>query len=107
MNFFLECWDGEPVKRPTMDQVVAKLKAIITENKLKARLSSIQEENNGESSQMIQNFDNLEPTREQTLSDKNLVVVNEIVVFILKIINEGREQNLRKQLTLNYFNDYN
>src|ERR1043166_1906299 len=32
--FILECWDGEPDKRPTMDQVVAKLKAIISQENM-------------------------------------------------------------------------
>ncbi|CAB4438196.1 unnamed protein product [Rhizophagus irregularis] len=30
---YTECWDNEPDNRPTMDQVVAKLKEIITKNK--------------------------------------------------------------------------
>src|SRR5437764_13531499 len=38
-------------------------------------------------------------------SEKNLSkVVNEIVAFISKIVNRGKEQKYRKQLTLDYFN---
>ena len=30
-QFFSECWDGEPDNRPDMNQVVAKLKTMITQ----------------------------------------------------------------------------
>src|SRR5436305_345030 len=44
----------------------------------------------------------------ESISTKNLIkVVNEILAFITKIINEGKDSKLWKQLTLNYLSNNN
>ena len=73
LNFIIECWDGEPDNRPTIYQVVAQLKAIITTteniqssskqelnlNNVGALSTNINSESQGELSRLIQNFDKM------------------------------------------------
>src|SRR3954471_5604383 len=79
-------------------------------------LNSIEASSHGELSQMINNFHNMNTneiesiasTNEQIISEsissKNLSkVVNEIIAFISKIINEVKYLKSLKQLTLDYF----
>jgi len=74
--FFLDCWNGEPEKRPFMYKVVERLRIIITQSNMTIydyqnksfdfddindqtsnALNSDDNLSNGELSQIIQNFD--------------------------------------------------
>ncbi|RGB36751.1 hypothetical protein C1646_757726, partial [Rhizophagus diaphanus] len=136
INLYTDCWDGEPDNRPTIDQVVDRLKAMITKTsmitknhriKSDLQLSDEQDINptnvntslsvgnsyHGKLSQIIQNFDkmntkeiislskNEQIINESILSEKNLsiLVINKIVGFIFKLINEGKD-------TYTYIFDY-
>ncbi|GBC32738.2 kinase-like domain-containing protein [Rhizophagus irregularis DAOM 181602=DAOM 197198] len=107
VEIYTECWNGEPDKRPTINQVVERLEAImtktniITENyqtELSSRSTSTEVQNfnptnidtlsnidnslHGEMSQIIQNFDKMN-TREiesTPLTNKNKKNLNKIVV---------------------------
>ncbi|GBB96584.1 hypothetical protein RclHR1_02790007 [Rhizophagus clarus] len=77
VNIYTECWKGNSNKRPTMQQVVAKLKAIMTRTNVASEFSpmgsltesviattsiasSINNSLHGELSKLIENFDNME-----------------------------------------------
>ena len=72
---FLECWDHEPDNRPTMNQVVSKLKSIIVASdqkdnqKLNPKLPKEQTSNLNESSQVVQDLS---------------MIIDEIVDLILR-----------------------
>ncbi|CAB4415367.1 unnamed protein product [Rhizophagus irregularis] len=120
VDIYTECWNGEPDKRPTINQVVEGLKAImiktnilLTENyqpELSLHSTSTEGLNfnptnidtlsnidnsllYGEMSQIIQNFDkmNIREIAPRSLNEKNLnKIVNDTVNYIFKIINEGK-----------------
>ncbi|CAB4479528.1 unnamed protein product [Rhizophagus irregularis] len=108
IKIYTECWDNEPDNRPTMNQVLERLKAIIaktTENhqpELNLQSTSTDEQNfnsinidtsnvnnslHGEMSQIIENFDKMNTkeivyktlTNEDISSEKNISkIVNDI-----------------------------
>src|SRR5436309_1650544 len=73
---FLECWNSEPDDRPTINQVVSKLNAIISNTDIllsseqKFIIDTVEVSENissslhGNLSQLIQNFDNIMNTEE-------------------------------------------
>jgi TPR repeat protein len=97
-----------------MNQVVVKLKAIITE-KEDHRISAI---NNNYSlfENFIQNFNKIsvkviEPCIIQNINENVFeedlsVIINELIDLYLKELNIGKETNVRKQLVLDYFKNY-
>ena len=115
-----------------MDQVVTKLKAMITKtttatenhlaDKLKLELSSNYVNNVDNSSNInnslygvLVNFDKMEiePTTvsikqdiNETILDLSIVVIDELVNFIFKEINEGKEESVRKQHVLGYIKNH-
>ncbi|EXX63351.1 uncharacterized protein OCT59_007064 [Rhizophagus irregularis] len=119
VEIYTRCWNGEPDKRPTINQVVERLEAImtkiniITENyqtELSLRststdgqnfnpinigtLSNINNSLHGEMSQIIQNFGKMNTISTSLTNEnkKNLnKMVNDTVNYIFKIINEGKE----------------
>uniref|UniRef100_U9SK41 Protein kinase domain-containing protein n=1 Tax=Rhizophagus irregularis (strain DAOM 181602 / DAOM 197198 / MUCL 43194) TaxID=747089 RepID=U9SK41_RHIID len=110
IELYTGCWDGEPDNRPTIDQVVEKLKAMIiktsmiTENhQIKSDLqlsneqdinptnvntsSSVSNSYHGELSQIIHNFDKMN-TKEISANEQ---IINESILSeknLSKIINE-------------------
>jgi TPR repeat protein len=99
ITLFLECWNSEPDNRPTMNQVVERLKSIIfISNKLP---------------QMIQNFDMIINVEETTKSLILLIekkfnkIIDEIIGLILKNLNESKNTDVVKKLILDYLNEYN
>ncbi|CAB4436908.1 unnamed protein product [Rhizophagus irregularis] len=134
IKIYTECWDNEPDNRPTMNQVLERLKAIITKttenhqpelnfqststdeqnfNSINIVTSNINNSLHGEMSQIIENFDKMNTkeivyktlANEDISSKKNLnKIVNNIVNYIFKIINEGKNSS---EFILDYFNDNN
>src|SRR5688572_4519445 len=96
---FLECWDGDPDNRPSMNQIVARLKAIITKTNYliddNAQLSNerqyglVSNSLHGELSQFTQKFDKMdtEETKHTTTTKDLSIIIDELVNFISKEIN--------------------
>ncbi|CAB4442931.1 unnamed protein product [Rhizophagus irregularis] len=106
VEIYTECWNGEPDKRPTINQVVERLEAIMTKTSIITKnyqtelslrststdgqnvnptnigtLSNIDNSLHGEMSQIIQNFDKMN-TREivsTPLTNRNKKNLNKIV----------------------------
>ncbi|GBC32854.2 kinase-like domain-containing protein [Rhizophagus irregularis DAOM 181602=DAOM 197198] len=102
IKLYTDCWDGEPDNRPTIDQVVERLKAMIaktsmiTENRqIKSDLqlsdeqdinstnvntsSSVSNSYHGDLSQIIQNFDKMN-TKEIISLSANEQIINENIL---------------------------
>ncbi|GBC32623.2 kinase-like domain-containing protein [Rhizophagus irregularis DAOM 181602=DAOM 197198] len=116
VNIYTECWNGEPDKRPTINQIVEVLKAIMTKtniitenyqtelilhststeglNFIPTNIDTLLNIDNSLHGEMIQNFDKMD-IREivpRSLNEKNLnKTVNDTVNYIFKIINKGKE----------------
>src|SRR5947207_1257729 len=130
-NFiFLDCWNGEPENRPTINQIIAKLKEIITKDDVitkdlypynsntDIRAEVSENKNNslhGDLSQLIQNFNNMntrditsiplidENANKQTLIENYFnIIVHEINV----LFNDGTEKG-REHEIFNYLNNHN
>jgi TPR repeat protein len=104
---YLDCWNNEPDNRPTINQVAAKLNAIILKESI--QLSSeqlfINNSFNEKMSQIIQNFSKINIKEiEPLMSSENDfdIMVNEIILFF-----EGVEMERRKHEITNYLNNYN
>ncbi|PKK60604.1 kinase-like protein [Rhizophagus irregularis] len=119
-DIYTECWNGEPDKRPTINQVVERLKAIMTKTNIlltenyqpelslhststeglnfnPTNIDTLSNIDNsllyGEMSQIIQNFDkmNIREIVPRSLNEKNLnKIVNDTVNYIFKMINEAK-----------------
>ncbi|GBC10324.1 hypothetical protein RclHR1_09520009 [Rhizophagus clarus] len=83
--------------------------------KLKSRFSDIQQINEELSLDTIQNFDKIkekeiEPTiqniHENIFEEDLSIVIDNLVNFYFKEINEGKDYNLRQQHILNYLNEH-
>ncbi|EXX76734.1 Cdc15p [Rhizophagus irregularis DAOM 197198w] len=116
IKIYTECWNGEPDNRPTINQVVERLREIITktnittENNISASLNT---DSHGEMSQIIQNFNKMN-TKEIVpaniiIENDSFEIVNNIVNYIFKIVNVGKEFTLTKSTRniLDYFNNNN
>jgi TPR repeat protein len=122
----LECWHENPDNRPTIEQVIERLNAIMTKT---GEITEITEDYQmdyelnsgfnssgsmtminslpGELSNFIKNFNNLDTKEIETIIPTIMSEdVNKMVVFITKIVNEGREPRLRKQYILDYFEEH-
>ncbi|RIA98214.1 kinase-like domain-containing protein [Glomus cerebriforme] len=94
-NLYNECWNVEPDHRPDMNQVVAKLKAIITKDQAK---------------NYPQNFDKIkemEPTTQnihEIIFDEDLsIVIDDLVNLYFKDLNKGKR--LKKKYMIDYINN--
>ncbi|GBC05382.1 hypothetical protein RclHR1_00620022 [Rhizophagus clarus] len=141
IKLYTDCWDGEPDNRPTINQVVERLKVMITRtstiienHQIKSVLQSLDKQeiittnintpsstNNsyhGELSQIIRNFNEMSTKKivstltsekkidsESISSEKNLnIIIGEIIEFIFKLTNEGKESIVH---IFDYFNNNN
>ncbi|GBC06908.1 hypothetical protein RclHR1_07130007 [Rhizophagus clarus] len=105
---YAECWDEDPNSRPEMNQVVSKLKTIITKNKTMTHSNQLD--------QIIQNFNKINimeinPTPQinihENIFEENLnIVIDELVNFSFKEVNEGKEENTRKRHILDYIKNF-
>ncbi|GBC04578.1 hypothetical protein RclHR1_05750010 [Rhizophagus clarus] len=114
-KIYTDCWDKDPDNRPTIDQVVAKLNAIISKENIQlsneqqniAEISGnmINESLHGEMSQIIQNFNimNTEEIVTSMPSKNNLeTTVNEIILLL-----ENTEIKMKKHIIANYLINHN
>ncbi|GES87994.1 kinase-like domain-containing protein [Rhizophagus clarus] len=99
VKIYTECWDNEPVNRPTINQVVDKLKAIIT--KTNVTKSNVNSSHEG-LLQIIQNFNKMnimeiEPITQninESIFEEDLgIVIDDLVNLYFKEINEGKEES--------------
>ncbi|CAB4415366.1 unnamed protein product [Rhizophagus irregularis] len=132
VNIYTECWNGEPDKRPTINQVVEVLKAIMTKTNIitenyqtelslnststeglnfnPTNIDTLSNIDNSIHGEMIQNFDKMD-IREivpRSLNEKKLnKIVNDTVNYIFKIINKGKESTRVKynKDILDYFDN--
>ncbi|EXX57134.1 uncharacterized protein OCT59_024735 [Rhizophagus irregularis] len=102
-NLYTECWNGEPKNRPSMNQVVDKLKSIITKTHITE-------------SQIIQKNDKMniketEPTIQninRAIFEEDLsIVIDELINLYFEEVNKGKEENVRKQFVIDYINNSN
>ncbi|CAB5377285.1 unnamed protein product [Rhizophagus irregularis] len=115
LKIYTKCWDGKPTERPTMQQVVAKLKAIITKTNgtngtngiteysqvedsssnviansvTSAATSGINNSLHGELSGIIENFGNMELESNNNSSVSSNISTIEKVVKILSTVNDA------------------
>src|ERR1044071_4377272 len=95
---YIECWDDEPDNRPTMKQVVVKLKSMI------ATSASNQIERDRKGNHESKPLSSREPI----LFQKNLRVnVDEMVDLIFREENDGVGTEVRHQHHLDFFDDQN
>ncbi|UZO03996.1 uncharacterized protein OCT59_024395 [Rhizophagus irregularis] len=112
VKLYTECWDDLPDNRPTMYQVFTKLNEII----MKSDQSNQCEKSSNEKSLSSQNFIKshtkvvkftINPINKRIIFEKDLItIVKEIVSYIFKITDQGKDANLRKQIILNYLNNH-
>ncbi|GBC20367.2 kinase-like domain-containing protein [Rhizophagus irregularis DAOM 181602=DAOM 197198] len=104
-NIYTECWDSDPDNRPTMSQVIFKLKNIIS-NPLHEETPQI--------IQIIQNFNKIDILEiEPSIQDINENIfeedlsnlVDELVQLIFDGVNEGKELIVRKKQLFDYINN--
>ncbi|CAB4415508.1 unnamed protein product [Rhizophagus irregularis] len=104
IKVYTDCWNGEPVNRPTINQVVEILKTIIEKSNVTTTIdtsTNIDNSLHGELSQVNQTFDKI------NISEKELgKTVNDIVKYIFQMANEGKDTKTIKYI-LNYFNNNN
>src|SRR3954468_21433542 len=115
---FLECWDGEPDNRPAMNQVASRLKEIIEKTNIiteyyqidnyELNTQSNTSSNISQSSQMIRIME-IESTT-TSIPNKNIlglsIVIDELVILIIKKLNEGKDGKAIKQHVFDYMNDH-
>ncbi|RGB22285.1 kinase-like domain-containing protein [Rhizophagus diaphanus] len=119
-NLYIECWNGEPDDRPTIVDVVKRLKSIMsqsdtitknnnflipTDNRIDY-ITSIKNSPRKNLSQVIKDLEKggkvekVEQT-ENTLAKVDKKLIDEIVNLIFKEIDEEKDQEVRKQRILN------
>ncbi|GET04599.1 kinase-like domain-containing protein [Rhizophagus clarus] len=136
VKIYTKCWDGEPDNRPTINQVVDWLKALITKTDIiteNLQLSNDQKlnevlnedplstnnlESQGDLSQLIQNFDKMDTKEidtviesskeEEILIEKDFsIIVDEINDLIFKLLNKGIGWQLIEDQVIDHFNNHN
>src|SRR2546423_8508013 len=126
--FYLECWDNEPDNRPTINQVVERLKSMVSvrnqsvnnyqtvNSDASFQLSNepFNSNNNvtsnnslhGELSKLLQNFDKMNTNEivESLTSNRQIIeIVDEIVDLIIKLTSNEKGYRGIKQGVFNYF----
>uniref|UniRef100_U9UA34 Protein kinase domain-containing protein n=1 Tax=Rhizophagus irregularis (strain DAOM 181602 / DAOM 197198 / MUCL 43194) TaxID=747089 RepID=U9UA34_RHIID len=116
IKIYTDCWNNEPDNRPNINQVVAKLDAIILKGDIE--LLSNEQQNivetpininnnslHGEMSQLIQNFNNMNTEEMDTSisSENNFdIMINEIILLL-----GNTEMERKKHEIVNYLNNHN
>ncbi|GBC10628.1 hypothetical protein RclHR1_00980005 [Rhizophagus clarus] len=117
VKLYTDCWNEEPDNRPTMSEVVDRLKDIIFSNGETTKIDQMYEDD-----LVIINISkpgissagglNKKITNEiyeitEYLNDQLIKHVDELVDLILKEVNEGKELGVTKEHILDYFKNYN
>ncbi|PKK73445.1 kinase-like protein [Rhizophagus irregularis] len=119
-NLYTECWNSEPENRPSMIEVVQRLKSIISNPNIMiyyntsnqyfsedSTLNSINSSSNEALSQIIQNFGDVVTKDMATSSNMNKDIflkkrlINEIMEIIFNEINKGNSQVMINQYFFN------
>ncbi|RGB36248.1 kinase-like domain-containing protein [Rhizophagus diaphanus] len=107
-NIYTECWDGEPINRPSINEIITKLKQL---NNLNCNNNLLQKE----LSHIIRNFDKnftkeIVPSIQninETIFEEDLnIVIDDLINYVFKEITEGREL-VRKKRFFDYINNRN
>ncbi|PKK76715.1 kinase-like protein [Rhizophagus irregularis] len=108
-NLYTECWNSEPVFRPTMKKVVERLKLMISTNQSASNpCYGTRVETNGQQS----NDSFLQPPSEQQSSTINLfdkkfdIIVDEIINLISENLNKGKAGKLIIKRVLDYLDNH-
>ncbi|CAB4438287.1 unnamed protein product [Rhizophagus irregularis] len=102
-KLYTECWDGEPDNRPSINEVVKRLKTIIYQQNENIDNITYQISNENSTSlneeSLINNYTSINSTVDEDLCE----MVNDILMKICEITNEGKEQ---PYLFLNYLSNF-
>ncbi|GBC22181.2 kinase-like domain-containing protein [Rhizophagus irregularis DAOM 181602=DAOM 197198] len=102
-NLYTECWDGEPDNRPSIIDVVKRLKEFSTPQSDMLKIIEeidIKNSSSHEKSQLIEAFTHAEVSESNKVNEDNetkKALVNKIVELIFGEINEEKDQNIRNQ----------
>ncbi|GBB86612.1 hypothetical protein RclHR1_00130053 [Rhizophagus clarus] len=106
VKIYTECWDDEPNNRPTIYQVFTKLNEIVTKLDHCELNSKLLNEQLSSRNIIKLNTKFTMPINKRIIFEKDLIIiVKEIVSFIFKITDQGKDCKLRKQILLNYFHN--
>ncbi|CAI2167062.1 8077_t:CDS:2 [Funneliformis geosporum] len=92
VNLYKDCWSGEPENRPTMNQVVTRMKEIIAK--------SYKTINNYQTDDFIIDI-------QYKPEDELKMIVDRMVTIIFKMTNDGKEPQIRRQHVIDYISIYN
>jgi TPR repeat protein len=93
----LECWDGEPDNRPTMQEVVRKLTTIILQKNVYQKFEKMNIKEIGTSTASN------EPIMNKNIESENLLmIVDKTIDLINKSINGGSNEIKIKEIVINY-----
>jgi hypothetical protein len=104
--FFSDCWDNEPDNRPIINEVIAKLNAIISNKKL--IIKNFQSNDNYNA--LIQQPHNNSSLSQVTNNNKVILPENNFSVAVVEIIillDDIPRQEVKKATINNYFNRHN
>ncbi|PKK65907.1 kinase-like protein [Rhizophagus irregularis] len=129
VNLYTECWNGEPDNRPSMHEVVERLKTFISNSNIQTNhhqqndntkvkriqpLNTTSDENSSNKGwsqmiQMLQNLDSIDIYNANEVEPKKdfNMIVNEIIDLISNELNENKEGKVIRQNILNYLKNLN
>ncbi|GBB95882.1 hypothetical protein RclHR1_26380004 [Rhizophagus clarus] len=114
VKIYTDCWNNEPDNRPTINQVVTKLKSIISYLKQNDSNEDIQLSNeqslneplNEKISQIIHNFNKININEIEPSTSTNLIINDlEMVINELIFLLEGIRTERKKHEIINYLNN--
>ncbi|UZO03576.1 uncharacterized protein OCT59_023980 [Rhizophagus irregularis] len=101
-KLYTECWDGEPDNRPPMNEVVKRLKTIVYQRN--ENIDNITYQISNANSTSLNEESLINHTLTNSTVDEDLCeIVNDILMKICEITNEGKEQ---PYLFLDYLNNF-
>ncbi|GBC02723.1 hypothetical protein RclHR1_04780010 [Rhizophagus clarus] len=106
ISLYIDCWNNEPDHRPTINQVIIKLNAIVSDFQQSNNIQLSNEQQNIEMSQVIQHFSKInikevEPSMSSDTSNFS-IIVDEIILLL-----ESAEVKRKRYEAINYLNNHN